>query len=639
MSRMTPASVTAPTRERKASRAAQPAEVAREEPARPTGLGQVPLIAFLAGVGLLVCAVTDALSRATLTPSPLIYWAGLLLIVLPIFYRLCSPQPSSGERLTLVCLLGMALYGVKLARDSLVYSFPDELAHAFNADRIADTHRLFSENALQPVTPDYPGLEGATSALMTLTGMTSFGAGIVVVGAARLILMIGLFLLFRRISGSARLAGLAAAIYAGNANFLLWGAQFSYQSLALPLLILVIVAIAERDAAPRSWASRWAIPIVLGTVAIVATHHVTSYLLLATILALMLARRIAGRDASRPELWPFAAVAAGMSAIWVAFVAPGTAGYLWGPLSEALASIGKTLTGQISLRELFAPDTGARSAGIGSAPAAAKAISFTAVLVLLVALPFGLRQAWRRYRRQPFALLLCAAGVGFFAALSLRFISDAWETGNRASEFLFVGLAFVTALLALRVLSPSVGRRLRLARWQARAVVTAALGLILVGGAISGWPWDSHLPKPIRADFDGRSIDSEPLGMARWVAEHLPEGRFAASVADARFLLTPGGVAALGGKSPDVEDLLIEDVLAAWQLPLLRKERLRYVVVDRRLRSIDVVRGYAFGVQPPGGPIDRVYPRAVLTKWEQLPRAARVFHSGQIAIFDLEARR
>ena len=31
------------------------------------------------------------------------------------------------------------------------------------------------------------------------------------------------------------MAGLGVAIYTGNFNFLFWGAQFSYESLALPL--------------------------------------------------------------------------------------------------------------------------------------------------------------------------------------------------------------------------------------------------------------------------------------------------------------------------------------------------------------------------------------------------------------------
>ena len=67
----------------------------------------MPAIILAVGVGLLVCSVANALSRATLAPSPLIYWAGLLLVGMPIFYRLTSGRPRSRERLALVCLLGL----------------------------------------------------------------------------------------------------------------------------------------------------------------------------------------------------------------------------------------------------------------------------------------------------------------------------------------------------------------------------------------------------------------------------------------------------------------------------------------------------------------------------------------------------
>src|SRR4051794_39373005 len=166
------------------------------------GVGHLPPIVLAAGAGLLVCAVANALARATLAPSPLIFWAGILILALPIFYRLTSREASPGERLALVCLLGLSLYAVKVVRDAPLFTFSDELVHAFNASQIVEHNHLFHFNPILPVTPNYPGLEGATSALMTLTGMSPYGAGIVIVGAARLALVAAMFFLFSRVSGS-----------------------------------------------------------------------------------------------------------------------------------------------------------------------------------------------------------------------------------------------------------------------------------------------------------------------------------------------------------------------------------------------------------------------------------------------------
>jgi len=135
------------------------------------GLGWLPPIALASGLGLLLCSLADALSRATVTTSPLIYWLGVLLIAVPIFYRLTSEEASAGERLALVCLLGLALYGVKVMRDAPMFTFSDELVHAYNSHQIEVHHHLFHSNPILEATPYYPGLEGAASALTSLTGL------------------------------------------------------------------------------------------------------------------------------------------------------------------------------------------------------------------------------------------------------------------------------------------------------------------------------------------------------------------------------------------------------------------------------------------------------------------------------------
>src|SRR4051812_24644576 len=268
----------------------------------------LPLIALLCALGLLIVSVANALSRATLTSTSLVYWVGLLLIALPIFYKLSSKQPSYRERLGLVLLLGLALYGVKVVHDGIYFTFSDEFVHAFNAESIARYHHLYHFNSIIPTTPHYPGLEGATSSLMMLTGMSSYGAGTILVGAARLPLMAALFFLFARLSGSARGAGLGVAIYTGSSNFLYWGAQFSYESLALPLMVVVLMAVVERDGGSLERRTPWTVLIVLGILAITITHHLTSYGLALILIALAVLYR--AMKIKRPNPWPLALVAA-----------------------------------------------------------------------------------------------------------------------------------------------------------------------------------------------------------------------------------------------------------------------------------------------------------------------------------------
>jgi hypothetical protein len=591
--------------------------------ARPNSTtGYIAPIALCCGAGLLLCSFANTLSREGMEPS-LLYWVGILVVALPIFWRLTSREASTAERLTLVCLLGLSLYAVKVVRDAPLFSFSDEPVHAFNADQIVNHHHLFRFNPILPVTPNYPGLEGATSALMGLTGLSSYGAGIVIVAAARLSLMIGLFLLFARVSGSSRTAGLAAAIYAGNFNFFFWGAQFSYESIALPLFIVVLMAVAERDSSPRDWARSWAVPIVLGIAAIVVTHHLTSYAISVFLGGLAIVFWALRRDWSWPNPWRYAILAAVLAIAWLLLVANSTFGYLGPVIGEAFEAIFNTASGDAPPRGLFQ----GKGSNIPPTPFLARAVALLAVVLLAVAMPFGLKRVWKRYRKEPYALIFAIAALGFFATLVLRLAPAAWETGNRLSEYLFVGLAFVAALAGLQDWRPSKWP------WLGRASLTAALGVVLVGGAIAGWPWDLQLASPIRASAEGRTISSAPLALAEWAKHNIPaEERFGASTADARMLLAPGEHVAFAGKTPDIQDILEETSFSGWELPLLRKEGIRYVVTDRREISSDATRGYSFSIR---GDEPELMPLATVSKFAELPGAKRVYSSGDISVYDL----
>jgi hypothetical protein len=606
-----------------------PSKVAakRAVPAAP-GLDRLtfPLVALLASLGVFLCALTNALSRATLAPNSLLYWIGLLVISVPILVRLSSKQPSYRERLYLVLLLGLALYLVKVTRDSIYFTFPDEFIHAFNADNIERYHHLYHANPGIPTTPRYPGLEGATSALMALTGLSSYWAGMILVGVARLTFMAALFFLFARLSGSARGAALGVAVYTGSSNFLFWGAQYSYESLSLPLMIVVLMALVERDAAPPEWGRAWTVPIVLGILAITVTHHLTSYALAVVFLALAIIYRV--MKVERPNPWPFALLAIVASIGWLLIAARGTVGYLFPVLSDAIKAIWNTASGEAAPRTLF-HQAASSSETVGSTPLAARAVALLAIALLAAGFFVGIRQVWARERRKPLVFLFCLAGAAFFGALLLRFAPAAWETGSRAGEFLFIGLAFVILYGAAELLrdGPRLPRR--------RLLLAASIGIVLVGGAISGWPWDVQLARPLQAKAQGQTIDSEPLALAEWARRRIPGSRFAAPEADARLLLVPGEQYVSSGQGPDIEDIVDQPKFESWQLPLLEEQHLPYVVADRRRNSEDTLRGQYFTV--PGQYGEKLRGKGVVHKFAQLP-VARVWDGGRIVLFDLKDR-
>jgi hypothetical protein len=589
-------------------------------------LESLPVVALFASIGLFLCSLANALSRATLAPPSIIYWVGLLVIALPIFFRLTSEKPSDRERLALVLLLGLALYGVKVVHDGIFFTFSDEYVHAFNVHNIGKYNHLYHFNPAISTSPYYPGLEGATSALTMLTGSSIYLSGTILVGAARLTFMAGLYFLFARLSGSPRGAGIGVAIYTGTSNFLFWGAQFSYESLSLPLLVVVLMAFVEREEAPPKARGAWAVPIVLGILAITITHHLSSYALALIFVALAVLYRV--MKIEKPNPWPFAVLSVGAALSWLLIAARSTTGYLFPVLDEAVKAIWKTASGESAPRTLF-HQASSSAETVAATPLPARALALLAVAILAAGAFVGLRQVWRRERGKPMVLLFCAGAVAFFAALTLRFAPAAWETGNRAGGYFFIGLAFVCIYGAAEFLrrGPKPTRR--------RFLLTGALGVVLVGGAISGWPWDIQLARPLQATADGDEIDSESLALAEFARERLDGARFAAPESDARLLLTPGGQVAYGGQGPDIEDIVDEPHFESWQLGLLHEHHLPFVVADRRQLSEDTLRGGYFSVRGQYGNVLRE--RGVVHKFARIP-AGRVWQSGRIVLFNLGDR-
>lgn len=615
---------------RTASRASSGSRALRSASARScprNAVGWFAPLTVLAVTGVLLVVVADARSRSTTSSSQTFFWCGLLLVYLPIVWRLIAVGVSRKERLSLVVLLGGSLYLVKVFTNPFGFTFADELAHAPNVNAILHSHGLFSSNAILPVTAYYPGLESVTTAFASMSGLGVFGAGLVVIGAARLLMMVALFLIFERVSESDRAAGVGAAAYAASPNFLFFSAQFSYESLALPLVAVVLVAVVEwtRTSVPKSWL----LAIIVLLLGIVATHHLSSYALIGALLTLTVAQRVvrARRRIRNPAR---IALMLGLATVgWLLLVSSKTVGYLSPVLTKAVEAIIHTLSGEAAPRRLFT------TTGAYQAPLLERATGFAGVFVLAIGFVLAAPILWRRYRHEPFALVFGIAGLGVFITYTLRLAPAAWETANRASEFLFIGLAFSLSLVTMR--SHRVPWPPR-ARAGTRALCAGCLTVAFAGGVVAGWTPSLRLSLPYRVRIADATVYPEGRMLARWASGTLTPGqRFAASDADARLLNTYGRSFAIAGRNPDVLDVLQTATLPSWEVKLLRAQDIRFVAVDLRKRSFDVESGYFFDVPGERG-IDTRLPASAATKFDAI-RVARPFDSGDIVVYDFGGRQ
>jgi hypothetical protein len=120
--------------------------------------GWLPVLSLVVASGLLVISSAYIYSRAGEDGSLVLFWFGVLLIVLPIAARLTSASASRRERIGLVSLLGIGLFLVKIIHSPVVFTFQDELIHLRSAQDILQQQRLFLPNPTLRVVAYFPGL-------------------------------------------------------------------------------------------------------------------------------------------------------------------------------------------------------------------------------------------------------------------------------------------------------------------------------------------------------------------------------------------------------------------------------------------------------------------------------------------------
>ena len=364
----------------------------------------------------------------------------------------------------------------------------------------------------------------------------------------------------------------------------------------------------------------WLIVALLLTAGVVVAHHATSYALIITLLAICLMPLPWLQQRTRRP-WTVAIGAILMTAGWLVLVARTTVGYLSPVILGALRETIRTIQGESAVRQLFGSSSGQAAQG----PAWERLVALASVGVVAISVPFGAWLVWRRYRDKPLALVFVIAAVGYVVSLGLRLVPDAWEVAVRASEFLFIGAAFLLALVTLWVLE-----RYRVTAVRAGLVLAALL--LVVGGVISTTPSSTRLAQPYRVAVDGTTVEPQAAIAARWAGTILGSGiRVAAEAADGRFFLVDGRQHVFIGARPDVPTILSSKALYPWEIADLRRHGIRYVVIDARPSSTDVSDGFYFF---PGN--DSHSALAVAGKKFARAGAAPIYDSGDIVVYDLK---
>lgn len=615
--------MTGSTARHRASGRHRPQAAARAVPERSRL--PVSLVTLSAALGVLVVAAAYTAGRlgyAATSWADQVYWLGQALIVCPVAARILSPRVlSAAEAITMAAVLTAAEYLVKVCYSPSAFAFPDELEHWRSTVNLLHSGRLFTPNFMLPISPQYPGLEEATSAVSSASGLSVFASGLIVAGAAHLLFVCLLYLLFRQISRSDRAAALSVLIYSSNPDLAAFDSMFVYQTLAAAFLGLALLA-AWRTGAYKARGGRlgWLTIAVLAIAATVITHHVASLILAMMLTFLAVVTLTTGYRRSAGWLGLVAAISVTAITLWIAVVARGTIGYL-APAGDGVIQAVRRLLAGISSAGLSAP----------AVPLSNEVLAAADVLALSALIPVGWLAVRRRYRHQPWAVAMAIGAASWYLVVAVRLVAaDGSELAGRAATFVFVPLAFTAAVGLKHLIS------LGFKRWRVPLIMIAALASVLTllfDGLANGWPpyWE-RLPGGYQAAGYERSVSPEGIAAARWALAALgPGNRFAADFGNAPLLGTYGDqtpVRSVAYLYTSLAFTLIDDARAVQQ-------GLRYVLVDTRLSRSLPVSGRYFPEDPNAGKYTRPLPLADLAKFSRAPGVARIYDSGSIVIYTL----
>jgi len=577
-------------------------------------------LAFLASGALLALAEWMA-ARGDTTGHFYVFWLAYFLVTAPVAWHLLSNRTSSAARGALVVALGIWSLAPTLLRTGDHPLFFDEFSHFRMLQDLVRTGHPHSSVGLLQIGANFPGLELVTSGLYHLSGLTLWISALVIAAGAHVALLAGVYVLVRDASRSSRAAAIAAVVYSLNPSWLIFDAQFSYETLALPMLVWVLVFALrgarrrEPGATLRARNVQVALAAIL-TTGLVVTHSVTSVVSAAALVAVAIVASLQQRGPLRTETvtspliaWSLAAWAVVITT-W-RFVDVGHALFVYlGPtfhfsqqLRQLLSVFG--IGAGLPLHSAFANS---------SAPFFEIACGYLMLPILLVAFVWaiwGLLGARRRL--SPLVYVAGVLGVLFFASLPLASAVAYSEAVHRSWAFSFLGFAVVLGLAGGLALDGRLSISMRAHRlwppadrWSLtlRPVIAACAVIVAIGSVSLGSSTAYRFGGTVAPEVDPLYVGTETTMVAQWFAQHATShdvvfaDRFVVrpiAIASRVHVVQPGGTEV---------HLLLTHTIAFVELEAYLHDRVTYIVYNRQTGTIGQVKAWFWYV-----PSDSLLPK------------------------------
>ncbi|HEY6794071.1 MAG TPA: hypothetical protein VI248_05260 [Kineosporiaceae bacterium] len=603
-------------------------------------LRRLALLALSPSLGVALIALSYHQSlRSTSAQSGyfLTFWAGIISGAGPLVHRLCSRKVLEGERQLVVAGLALFTFAPKYLRNASGPLFYDERAHWVQLNQVVSGHHLYVANDAVPIVQYYPGLHALSGVIVQATGLSSWTVAEIVVAVVHVLGALAAYMLARTMLPPQG-AGIVAAIYMTNAEWIYFDTQFAYESLGVTLVMWVLY-FAARTFRARTSRDRtlWAAMVIFVGGLSTVTHHLStaflSGILILSVVVLTTAavvRVVRGGDPHWERIiWlalPALAVSTGLIA-YVRLIAPETSEYLGSPVGDVVAQFKSMIMPSSDGQGGRRPFAGSQIPSYERYAAMAAPI----VVALLLVWQFVATRAFTRLSGRGLTVVMHWVAVVYVLSIPLVLTIAGSELARRSWAFTYVGVGVVLARLVLAGLH----RRAALVGPAAASV----LCLLTIGNLAAGQNVPYRFPGPYIFGSDARSVTANMVDAASWWGRIDPDD---SSVVVDRYngvlyQAIPGTRLATPSDGPVLDFYVTQNPPTAPLVRSLADQGFRYLVIDKNLQRWSPMLGsyIAPGELPPGQTVHPVAAK-VLERWVNSPYTTRVYDSDQITIYRLD---
>jgi hypothetical protein len=580
------------------------------------------MTAFICGVGLLIQSFGEVAGHHGAESLALtLLMVGVTVIFAGCGWQLIGTNATGSERRNISVLLGVSLLLSSYFLDPLLFTGFDDLLHQTTLWQLLAHHQLFTRNTELPVSPYYPGLELLTVGIRSMTGLPTVLSELSVLLIARVVLVVSFYTVAQRLLRSDRAAGVAVLIYAASPQFYAFNSAYAYQSVALAFAAAAVALVVWSMGQPEPRVNRWILLADLSLICLALTHHLVSWITATVFICWASIARRWVTHAQMKLLMHVAIVSVAVTGIWTGIASAHVAPYIMPIISGAVAGLAHLVGGGHVQRHPFQSSGELSTTGWQAGLMLISAGLFFGVVLL------GARDIIKGKddRRGPFRWLVILLAFIYLIDLACSLTFATQEVGQRASTFVFFGIALVGALVIARARKVVVrGLSLCLA-------VIAFLGSLFLGSGPAG----ELTPGPYIPAADQRSVLGPSLAAAHWAAANLPiESRIAADRDNAALMAAVGHLAPVNALSGaiNVGQLYFDKVFGPYDKSVIARYRIRYLLVDTRLELGPPAFGNYFAPgETPGR--ERLGP-AQLDKFSRVAGMKLIYNDGPIRIYD-----